>query len=845
MSLLKFLFAAILTFIWVVLLNFSPAALPYVGKSFSNSALASMPPMGKFLNPFNGFWQNAEVLHPSLPKKNVLEQLQAPVKVVYDDRLVPHIFAENDNDLYFMQGYVTAQLRLWQMEFQTHASAGRLSEIVGKKAINYDREQRHKGMITAAENALNALNTNSTTKNIVQAYTQGVNAYINSLSYKTMPFEYKLLNYQPEPWTPLKSALLLKYMADDLTGGDNDLEMTNAYKLLGNTDFNALFPDFPKGIDPIIPVDADADFQAIASPKQPQAPKDTLPKTPTTNHPDENILQDLLNDSTTSLLPLPHRRKPEPSLGSNNWAVAPSKTATGQAILCNDPHLGLNLPSIWFEIQLHSPNVNVYGVSLPGSPCVVIGFNENITWGVTNGSRDVKDWYKIQFKNAARKEYKYNNAWKKTTQRIETIKVRFADALQDTVIYTDFGPIVYDYEDNKNKNLAMHWKALDQSDELLTFYQLNRAANYDDYVNALKHYECPAQNFAYADAAGNIAIWQQGKFPLKWRQQGKFLLDGTFSGNEWQSYIPQSHNPHVKNPERGFISSANQHPTDSLYPYYYNGNFEYYRNRRLNQQLVMAQDITVQDMKDLQTDNYNLQAAESLKALLGYIDTTNLNKEELNTYHILNSWDFFNNPDLIAPSMYKLFWGILVNNLWDELKTPDSNTPLLLPKSYITNQLLVLQPNSKFMDIKSTPQKETATELVQISFKQAVDSLQNWADATKNDRTWAAFKGTDVRHLARIPALGIENINVGGDAGILNAVTPTNGPSWRMIVAIGNKTEAFGVYPGGQSGNPGSRYYTNFMEKWIAGDYFNLLFMKDEQNIEAAKVLTTQIFSPN
>ena len=845
MALLKFLFATFFTLIWVILLNFSPAALPYVGKTFSNSALASMPPMGKFLNPFNGFWQNAEVLRPPLPPENVLEQLRAPVKVVYDDRLVPHIFAENDNDLYFMQGYVTAQFRLWQMEFQTHAAAGRLSEIVGKKALNFDLEQRHKGMITAAENALESINDNPITKNIVQAYTQGVNAYINSLSYKTMPFEYKLLNYSPESWTALKSALLLKYMADDLTGGDDDLEMTNAYKLLGGTDFNAFFPDFPKGIDPIIPVDADADFTPIVSPKQPVAIKDTLLQTNKKLQPNEDILKDLLNDSTTSLVPSLLRHKPQPDLGSNNWAVAPSKTATGQAILCNDPHLGLNLPSLWFEVQLQSPNVNVYGVSLPGSPCVTIGFNQNITWGVTNGSRDVKDWYKIQFKDSKKQEYRYNNNWKKSTQRIEKIKVRFADTVLDTVIYTHQGPIALNTDSNNTQSLAMHWKALDPSNELLTFYQLNRAANYDDYVAALKHYECPSQNFAYADAAGNIAIWQQGKFPLKWRQQGKFLLDGNVPGNEWQAYIPQAHNPHIKNPERGFVSSANQHPTDSLYPYYYNGNFEYYRNRRLNQQLVMAQDITVQDMKDLQTDNYNLQAAESLKALLAYIDTTKLNNSQLESYQILNNWDFINSPDLIAPSIYKLFWDVLKNNLWDELKQQDSNKPLLLPKNYISSQLLVLQPNSKFMDIKSTPQKETATELVQISFKQAVDSLQSWATKTNNDRTWANFKGTDIRHLARIPALGIENVNVGGDAGILNAITPTAGPSWRMIVSIGANIDAFGIYPGGQSGNPGSRYYANFVDKWAAGDYYNLLFMKNKTDISTDKLLTIQNFSPN
>jgi len=842
MAIIRFLIFVLLTALWVVLLNYSPSELPIVGDSFQHSSVASMPPLGRFLDPFNGFWQNAEFLRPSLPSQKHLEQLSAPVKVVYDQRLVPHIFAQNDKDLTFMQGYVTAQFRLWQMEFQTHAAAGRLSEIVGEKALAYDLHQRRKGMVFAAENSLKAVEKNPQTAELIKAYTQGVNAYIQELSYKKLPLEYKLLNYAPENWTTLKTALLLKYMADDLTGRDDDLALTNALALLGENDFAQLFPDFAKGQDPIVPSDQGYDFKAIATPHKPLP----TPSAPKTTAPDTSSTFDLFGkDSTLSLLRLPYYEQPDPNWGSNNWAVSPSKSALNKAILCNDPHLGLNLPSLWFELQLSTPESNVYGVSLPGAPGIIIGFNKHIAWGVTNASRDVRDWFKIQFKDTTHRQYWYDNQWKNSSQRIETIEVRNGATVMDTVIYTHYGPVPFlndSLVSEQQKNLSLKWKAFVGSNEALTFYYLNRAKNYDDFVAAIQYYECPGQNFVYADATGNIAIWQQGKFPIRWKGQGKLLLDGSRSDNDWEGYIPFAHNPHIKNPERGFVSSANQHPTDSLYPYYYGGIFEFYRNRRLNQQLANMQDITIEDMKHLQCDNYNLQAAEGMHALLSYLDTTQLKPNELEMYRILSAWDFNNHPQLIAPTIYTVLADKIYDNLWDELPE-DKNTPLVRPNAYITNQLLVTQPKSKFIDIKNTPEKETIQLLVQLSFRQTADSLERWEAANGTGRTWAKFKNTTLRHLSRLPALGLNELPIGGGKGILNAASTNWGPSWRMIVMLGDdKVEAFGIYPGGQSGNPGSRYYANFVDKWAAGEYNRLSFWAEDQTIPQSEILWVQDF---
>jgi penicillin amidase len=295
--------------------------------------------------------------------------------------------------------------------------------------------------------------------------------------------------------------------------------------------------------------------------------------------------------------------------------------------------------------------------------------------------------------------------------------------------------------------------------------------------------------------------------------------------HEWQGYIPQAHNPHAVNPERGFVSSANQHAADESYPYYYQGVvLEYYRNRRLNQQLMMMEQATKEEMKRLQTDNYNLQAAEAMPTLLSYVEEMELSGAEEKAYDVLKTWNFMNDAELEAPSIYEAFWVKVHRKLWDELEMPEG-TPMVFPNRYVTTQLLITQPKHELIDFEETPEKETAKEIVQMAFKEAVKEF--YAD-DKKAKTWAAYRGSKIEHLARINPFSLENLKIGGYKGILNAMRGKNGPSWRMIVSLDkDKPTAFGIYPGGQSGNPGSPYYTNFVKKWTEGEYSRLLFMTD------------------
>jgi penicillin G amidase len=788
-----------------------------------NTQFGMTPPIGKFLNPFAGFWQNAEPQKFSLSEQEQLKGLKEPVKVYFDKRRVPHVFANNEHDLYFMQGFLVARDRLWQMEFISYAGSGRISELIGDLAFEFDRTNRRMGLPWSATKAIAHLTDDPELKIVMEAYADGVNAYISSLNDKNLPLEYKLLNYKPQKWEPFQSALLLKYMAKMLASQETDFELTNALKLFGKETVDLLYPDFPEGIDPIHPVGTKYDF-----------PKDTFKQ-------ELPLIPDFLLASNE------HEKAKYEFLGSNNWAVAGSKTQSGKPILCNDPHLQLQLPSIWYEIQLATPDANTYGVTIPGAPCITIGFNEHVAWGVTNAGMDVKDWYAIQYKDAKRDSYLFDGKYLPTRKIIEAIKIKDKGFFYDTVVYTHHGPVMFDenFPNGKSKHpMAMRWTAHDAYQELKTFYLLNRAKNYDDYYEAINYYECPSQNFVFASKTGDIAICETGTFPLKYFEQGRFLSDGTASRFEWKGFIPREHIPVTKNPERGFVSSANQHPFDNSYPHYFNTGYgyEYFRNRRINMRLAAMENISPHDMMLLQNDNYNLHAKEILTYLLTEIDCNNLTEAENAALGTLMEWDYYNKGDLLAPTLFSAVWDTFYNLLWDEFSngyTDDEEEEAYIlkkPNIYVTIDFIINQYNHPFIDNKRTPEKENLNLLVSKAFKDAVAGLQKL-----ESKMWADYKNTTIGHYARINAfdVGVKN---GGYKYAVNAISKKHGPSWRMVVSLEEPIQAWGNYPGGQCGNPGSSNYASQIAAWGKGEYYQLHFLKNAEDHTGIKM--TQTFIP-
>lgn len=782
-----------------------------------NTKLGSVPPIGKFLNPYSGVWQN-ETDETTNGEIQILD-LKEEVTVHYDEQLIPHVFAKNDLDLYRAQGYLTAKHRLWQMEFQTYASAGRLSEIIGEAALNYDRQERRRGMGFGAEQTVKKMSQDQETMAIVEAYAAGVNSYINQLDPKDYPVEYKLLDYKPEAWTPKKTALLLMYMTKMLAGGDEDIENTNALRLFGKERFDLLFPDFFDITDPIIPKETDWSFIDV-------------PQTP---HPDSEILIDSIAENID---------RPDPNYGSNNWAVSGEKSYSGHPILANDPHLGLNLPSIWYVMQLSTPNHNAFGATIPGALAVISGFNQHIAWGETNATRDVIDWYKIEF-NEDRTKYKFDDEWKDVTVRVEDIKIKGKPSFKDSVLYTHHGPVVFDKNFKSEEELAgyaMQWTGYIPGNGQKTFLKLNKAKNYDDYVDALSHWVAPAQNFVFASTEGDIALWIQGLFPNKWEGQGKFVMDGSKSENDWQSFIPQQFNAHTKNPKRGFVSSANQHPVDEAYPYFvYNDGYETYRNRVINDFFNSKETFSIQDFKDLHNNNYNLKAAELMPYMLEHMDTSNFSKEENEIYNMAKKWQYNNDMNEVGPSIWSTWWKEVYTTLWDEFEV--DSTALMSPYTYQSIYLLKHKGDDAFMDIVDTPKKENAEDLFRISFSKAVEELTARKKEHGNLK-WVNYKGTFVGHLLQaLPAFSRFDIPIGGGKNIVNATSENWGPSWRMIVEMTSPPTALGIYPGGQSGNPGSKYYDNFIDDWAKGEYHSLNFLQNNQKTDA--IIGTQILVPH
>ncbi len=781
--------------------------IPILVAFLLNTKFGSTPPLLKFLDPFKGFWQNAENNHFIFNHKAKIKGAKEEIEIVFDDRMIPHIFAKNDHDLYLAQGYVTAMHRLWQMDFQTRFAAGRISEVVGDKAIEVDRYQRRMGMLYGAENSLKGMMADPKSKEMIEAYTAGINAYIKTLTPANYPLEYKILDFKPEDWTPIKCALLLKQMSAVLAMGSDEFYMTNILNKFGPEVTKNLFPDYPFREDPIIPVGTKWNFTPLS-----------IPKTP------ESFTKAQTTDVKT-------KEKVE-GIGSNNWALSGSKTASGYPILANDPHLDLTLPSIWYQIQLHAPGINTYGVSLPGAPGIIIGFNQKTAWGVTNVAADVLDFYQIKFKDSTHQEYWYNNQWNKTTKRLETINIRGHKQETDTVYYTHQGPVVYFQKSNYSKannvpvGHALRWIAHEESNELLTFYYLNRGKNYQDYRKALTFYTAPAQNFAFASIDNDIAITPNGKFPLKWKDQGKFILDGTDPAYDWHGWIPADQNPTVKNPARGFVSSANQSSTDPTYPYYINWEFSpYERGKRINDRLTVMRKATLDSIRLMQTDNYSIMAQNLLPAILPLVNATQLNATQKEALNYVQLWSKRYDANEIAASVFEIWTKRLFYDIWnDEFEV--KGVPMRYPSRDRTVEMILKEPNAPWYDNVKTPQKETLTDLVNEAFKYSCDSLEKRFGPINKEWAWANVKQTHVPHLAKIDGLGSKVLLIGGAKSTINALSETNGPSWRMVIELGKTPKGHGVYPGGQSGNPGSKFYDNMIDTWANGKLDDLYYMQ-------------------
>jgi penicillin amidase len=590
---------------------------------------------------------------------------------------------------------------------------------------------------------------------------------------------------------------------------ENDMANNTLINSLGEEIFNDLFPLFHHKQSPVHP----SPTQSIT----------TAPKVPADFH--RKLGMDLLNFFQGM------KQEESFSFASNNWVAGSEKTKSGFPILCNDPHLNLTLPSIWYESAIITPEYKVRGVSLAGLPSIIIGFNEYIAWGVTNGGHDVLDWVSIEWEDKSNLTYRFGNEILKSTTRTEPIKIKGKSDRIEEVLYTRWGPIAI-HDSLKNVDLAMHWTGhyAMSEDEILVFQHLNMAKNLEDYLIALEHFPSPIQNVAFASIQGDIAIKSAGYWPLRKNHTGLFISDGSNPESSWSDPIEKQDLPITINPERHFVSSANQHSTNPDFPHIYFGKFEGYRGRILNRYLENNSNLEIDDMKKWQLSNYSLKAEEALPAMLKNIPRSKLDASQRNALELMENWNLEYNPEMWQPVLFDVWYETAKNMTFDEL---DSENPYLrrMPEKWILSHLMNEKPEHPIFDIKHTKDKiETLSDILLLSFLQAWEN--SGMPKANKEITWNNHMNPAIHHLAKIPAFSVSTTN-GGSKDALNASSFDNGPSWRMIVEMNDKGPiGLGVYPGGQDGNPGSKYYDNMIADWASGKYYNLTLPSDPSKID-------------
>ncbi|HYG25487.1 MAG TPA: penicillin acylase family protein, partial [Caulobacteraceae bacterium] len=572
--------------------------------------------------------------------------LSAPVEVMRDRWGIPHIQAANERDLFFAQGYVHAQDRLWQMEFNRTVGSGRLSSLFGPGPLDTDRYLRTVGLRRAAQRDLALLSPD--TRAILDAYAAGVNAFV-AANRERLPVEFKVLRVSPEPWTALDSLTFSRMMGFNLSlNSQFELGRSRLIEVLGPEVTRRLVPPYPADGPVIVP-----DFTGVPS-LQPATPAEPGP------------LAGLL---LPGFLPA---ARPDQVWGSNAWVVHGSRTATGKPLLANDTHLALAMPSVWYDNGLRGGRFDCAGFSFPGMPLVVIGQNRRIAWGITNLNADVQDLYleKLDDPKSPRRA-QFMGQWEELRREREEIPVKGGEPVTLEVLSTRHGPLIHQAlmppPERRSQPMSLRWAALDGSRLLDAISMLDRAGDWRQFRAALALWDSPSLNIVYADAGGNIAYQATAKTPIRAPgHDGTVPVEGWSGTYEWKGFIPFEQMPYVLNPSTGFIATANHKVVSDNYPYPLTQDWAPAdRARRINALLAGDRRVTLEDMRAFQLDT---AAAAGAKPFLGYLDAVRpANDLERQALERVRQWDLRYDPASVGASVYAAWTDRLIPAIFDEL----------------------------------------------------------------------------------------------------------------------------------------------------------------------------------
>jgi penicillin amidase len=775
-------------------------------------------------------------LRRPLPKRKgnlSFQELHEPVEIITDRYGVPHIYAENEDDLYFAQGYVHAQERLWQMELNRRIGSGRLAEIFGPVAIEADRMGRRIGMHRSAQEEAQRIPEHS--RRILEAYARGVNAYIERHKYN-LPIEFTLLRFKPAPWQIADSILWSKMIGWNLCGNwETEVVRARIVAMLGAQRAVKLEAGYDAKHPLIIP--PGAAYQGI----------------------NLGILEQYEQMKQLSGFGM---------LGaSNNWVVDGNMSTTGSPILCNDPHLGQAAPSVWHECHLVAGDINVVGVSFPGTPGIIIGHNEYIAWGFTNAISDTQDLYIEKFNPQNPHQYEYQGKWEEATIVREEIQVKGAkEPLIEEVRITRHGPILTSLPVTSNGNvssqngnqsqetelpLALRWTGLEQCHIISAVQKLDRATNWEEFREALRDWDVPPQNAVYADRDGNIGYIMAGAIPV--RIQGQHLLPtpGWTGEYEWIGFIPFDKLPQTFNPEQHFIVTANNRVVNDDYPYYITNEWlNGYRAQRIRDLLLSKGKLAPADMATIQADQYALPAVEIVPHILTISTETQMEKA---AQGVLRTWNYMLAPDSVPAAIYATFLNKLEKIVFEALLGDDETliggylgtgaTILAITNGYASRSkpLLIRLMNEGddnwFADSAIPNGPKSWHTALSRAFTAAIeelrsrlgDNISHWQYGKIHKMTYNHPLGT-IKPLDKIfnrgpyPVGGdIDTVNMGASLHSQPDVVITV-PSFRQIINLTDMKGSRSGHSPGQSGHPASKHYDDFIKPWLHVEHHPMLF---------------------
>lgn len=753
---------------------------------------------------------------PELDGSLPVAGLSAPVSVTRDAQGVPTIEAANLDDLFFAQGYVTAQDRLFQMDLLRRAAAGELSEIAGEGKLEHDRQQRILGMRAAAEKELASV----TPEDLRQftSYAQGVNAFIDTHRQR-LPLEFRLLHYKPRPWT-VKDSMLIAFQMVQTLSTSPKVAITREKilsklgpELTADLYVNSSWRDHPPGISGGIeaapPTPADATKVKVA----------------------ESVSGNVMDALWRPLLE-PFFRDEIAPLGSNNWVVSGAHTVSGKPLLSNDMHLGHQMPNLWYEAHLRSGGFDVAGVTLPGYPFVIVGHNQRVAWGFTNMMPSVEDAYVEKFSDSG--QYLTPEGWKQPDVRHEVIHVKDKPDVAVDVLITRHGPIVSELEPGETRKIALRWTLYDGIRS--PFFRIDSAQNWDEFRRAFSEFDAPAQNVVYADIDGNIGYQATGKIPIRTMGDGSLPVDGSDKAHEWNGYIPFDKLPSVFNPQSGMIATANARITPDNYPYPISAEWEApWRVDRIYRVLRSGSKFSPADMLALQTDTYSeLDRYVADKIVYAVDHARNPSQQARKAADILRQWNGQMDAGSPAPTIASETRNQLVRVLLEPKlgPAPANDAGEFSWKSYRwmsetvwLENVLTNQP-PRWLPTKFPNYDELITAATEDALQDAPKNLESWRWGDKNSLT------IQNPVLGKIPLLrrwtGAGANPQSGSVYTVKAVGHDHGPSERFTADLSDWDTSTLNTVTGQSGNFLSPYYMDQWRAWYLGSTFTLSFSKTD-----------------